>query len=84
MKTLLLYTLLLYFLGFFFLIPFLKTTLLLSRFTALMIRRCTPQLNGAAIRLFSSTVTNKKSTRLPSFAEIKAIQLDKYIDEIST
>lgn len=34
------------------------------------------------IRCFSSSGYNEKSNRLPSFAEIKAVQLDKYIAEL--
>lgn len=36
-----------------------------------------------ALKPFSSSaLSNEKSKRLPSFAEIKAVQLEKYIQEI--
>lgn len=35
-----------------------------------------------AARPFSSSVSTNKSKRLPSFAEIKAVQLEKYIQDI--
>lgn len=57
-----------------------------------MIRTITPTINlgfkvatsTIATRPFSSSGPKEKSKRLPSFAEIKAVQLEKYIQDIRT